>query len=185
MPQEIGQFETERLILRRLEKADAETLQLIGTDDVFEMVPEIETPFDPAVWVKHKLENECPTIGHVIITKAGNIVVGYLQVSTVVTQEGAHLSVGYWLGRTYWGKGYATEALTAALSSLQSTVGKGSQLIPVHAQVIPQNTASRHVLDKCGFVRSGPPNGAANTADMAWYHWPISAPRYHRPKCAY
>ena len=52
MSQEIGQFETDRLILRRLEKADAEAVQLIGTDDVFEMVPEIETPFDAAVWVK-------------------------------------------------------------------------------------------------------------------------------------
>ena len=185
MSQEIGQFETDRLILRRLEKADAEAVQLIGTDDVFEMVPEIETPFDAAVWVKHKLENECPTIGHVIITKAGNILVGYLQVTTVVTQEGAHLSVGYWLSRTYWGKGYATEALTAALSSLQSTVGKGSQLIPVHAQVTPQNAVSRHVLDKCGFMRSDPPNGAANTADLAWYHWPISALCYHRPKSAH
>ncbi len=181
MPQETGQFETERLILRPLEQADSGALQLIGTDDVFEMVPEIEMPFDAVVWVKHKLENECPTIGHVIITKAENIVVGYLQVTAVVTKEGAYLGVGYWLGRMYWGKGYATEALTAALNSLQATVDEGGQLIPVHAQVVPQNAASRRVLEKCGFVSSGPPNGAANTKGIAWYHWPTSAPRYHRP----
>ena len=48
-----------------------------------------------------------------IIAKAENIVVGYVQVTAIFTQEGAHLSVGYWLGQTYWGKGYATEALTA------------------------------------------------------------------------
>ena len=179
--QEIGQIETERLVLRRLEEADVAPLQSIGNDDVFETVPEIETPFDAAAWVKHKLENECPTIGHVIITKAENIVVGYVQVTAIITQEGAHLSVGYWLGRTYWGKGYATEALTAALNKLEMTVDQGSKLIPVHAQVIPQNAASRRVLEKCSFVCSGPPNGAANTTDMVWYHWPNSAPRYHRP----
>jgi hypothetical protein len=76
---------------------------------------------------------------------------------------------------------YATEALTAALNNLETTVAQGSQLIPVHAQVIPENAASRRVLEKCGFVSSCPPNGAADTTDMAWYHWPNSAPRYHRP----
>ena len=108
---------------------------------------------------------------------------GYLQVTEVAAQEGLYLSVGYWFGRAYWGKGYATEALTEALNALQSTVSKGHQLIPVHAKVMPQNAVSRHVLEKCGLVCSGPPNGAANTADVAWYHWPISAPRWHRPKC--
>lgn len=183
MPQDIGQFETERLILRRLDEADVERVQLIGTDDIFEMVPEIKTPFDASAWVKHKLENECLTIGHAIITKKGNIVVGYLQVTAIGAEEGNYLSVGYWVGRTYWGKGYATESLSAALNALQSTVSKGRRLIPVHAQVISQNAASRHVLEKCGLVSSSPPNGAANTTDMAWYHWPFSAPLWHRPKC--
>lgn len=180
VPKEIGQFGTERLSLRPLERADAGTLQLIGTDDVFETVPEIEVPFDAVAWLEHKIDNECPTIGHVIVTRADSIVIGYIQITAVVTKEGAYLSVGYWLGRMYWGRGYATEALTAALNTLQATIGKRQQLIPVHAQIVAENAASRRVLEKCGFVPSDPPNGASNTEDVAWYHWPISAARYHR-----
>ena len=101
MTEEITQFETVRLTLRRLEHADTERIKLLGSDDVFEMMPEIETPFDASAWVKHKLENEIPLIGHVIITKKNNRVIGYLQATCIVEQEGIYLSVGYWLGQNY------------------------------------------------------------------------------------
>ena len=84
--------------------------------------------------------------------------------------------------QNYWGNGYATEGLAAALISMQSTAKKGKQLIPVHASFMPQNIASKHVLEKCGFVVSDPPNGGVNSAGLVWYHWPISAPRWHHPK---
>ena len=178
MLRQIGQLETERLVLRPLQEADDEALQLIGTDDVFEMVPDIDTPFDASAWVTHKLKREVPTVGHAIVTKADNVLVGYVQITDSVAGEGYYLGVGYWLGQAHWGKGYATEAVRAALFSLQATVGEGQQLIPVHAKVIPENAASRRVLEKCDFVASDPPNGADDPAGMAWYHWPLSARRY-------
>ena len=57
-------------------------------------------------------------------------------------QDGIRL-VGYWLGKEHWGKGVATEALTAFL---QLVIER-----PLHAHVAKHNVASIRVLEKCGF----------------------------------
>jgi RimJ/RimL family protein N-acetyltransferase len=49
----------------------------------------------------------------------------------------------YWIGRSYWGKGIATAALSAFLAVDRSR--------PMHARVASDNVASRRVLEKCGF----------------------------------
>lgn len=51
--------------------------------------------------------------------------------------------VTYWIGRSYWGKGIATGALTAFLAVDPSR--------PLHARVAYDNVGSRRVLEKCGF----------------------------------
>lgn len=57
-------------------------------------------------------------------------------------QEGK-LLIGYWLGRDYWGKGIASEALLKFLTHLKSR--------PLHAFVAKHNVGSIRVLEKCGF----------------------------------
>jgi RimJ/RimL family protein N-acetyltransferase len=57
--------------------------------------------------------------------------------------EPGEREVTYWIGRSYWGKGIATSALTAFLS-----LDRGR---PLHARVAADNVASRRVLEKCGF----------------------------------
>ncbi len=52
--------------------------------------------------------------------------------------------VGYWLAREFWGRGVATQALTAFLTLEQRR--------PVHGHVARANAASRRVLEKCGFT---------------------------------
>jgi RimJ/RimL family protein N-acetyltransferase len=59
-------------------------------------------------------------------------------------EQNGQREIGYWLGKNFWGKGIATRALTAFLS--QVTVR------PLYAYVAKHNTASRRVLEKCGFV---------------------------------
>jgi RimJ/RimL family protein N-acetyltransferase len=55
--------------------------------------------------------------------------------------------VGYWIGREYWGKGIATQALTAFLNLVQAR--------PLYAHVASHNLASIRVLEKCGFIITG------------------------------
>lgn len=51
--------------------------------------------------------------------------------------------VGYWVGREYWGKGIATQALERFL---------GHELRrPLYGYVAKHNLGSRRVLEKCGF----------------------------------
>ena len=58
------------------------------------------------------------------------------------TAEGKR-EVGYWIDRAFWGRGVATEALSAFLR-LEKTR-------PLYAGVAKHNVASIRVLEKCGF----------------------------------
>ena len=51
--------------------------------------------------------------------------------------------VGYWLGKEFWGKGIATEALKQFLDEVKNR--------PLFAHVARHNIASKRVLEKCGF----------------------------------
>jgi RimJ/RimL family protein N-acetyltransferase len=66
-------------------------------------------------------------------------VAGYL----VCWTQGEQRLVGYWLGREYWGKGFASRALTLFLDLVEHR--------PLWAQVASGNRASQRVLEKCGF----------------------------------
>src|SRR5688500_17779888 len=51
--------------------------------------------------------------------------------------------VGYWIGKEYWGKGIATQALLLFLGFVKTR--------PLYAHVARHNIGSRRVLEKCGF----------------------------------
>jgi len=55
--------------------------------------------------------------------------------------------VGYWLGREFWGKGIATQALAAYVRLVKTR--------PLFAHVARHNVGSRRVLEKCGFTVIG------------------------------
>jgi RimJ/RimL family protein N-acetyltransferase len=55
--------------------------------------------------------------------------------------------VGYWIGREYWGRGIATQALKLLLVQVS--------VRPLHARVAVTNGASLRVLQKCGFNVTG------------------------------
>jgi RimJ/RimL family protein N-acetyltransferase len=58
-------------------------------------------------------------------------------------QDGKRL-VGYWIGKQYWGRGIATEALAKFLRVVNKR--------PLYAYVAVQNIGSIRVLEKCGFT---------------------------------
>jgi RimJ/RimL family protein N-acetyltransferase len=74
------------------------------------------------------------------VIEADGLVVG----SIGSWDAGEDRAVGYWLGRDYWGRGYATEALRAFLEV--------DPFRPLTAYVAVQNVASRRVLEKAGFT---------------------------------
>jgi RimJ/RimL family protein N-acetyltransferase len=59
--------------------------------------------------------------------------------------------VGYWLGQKFWGRGVATEAITAFVEHCFSSFN----LVRIFGQVNANNPASARVLEKAGFVLEG------------------------------
>jgi len=55
--------------------------------------------------------------------------------------------VGYWIGKEFWGKGIATQALAEYVSIVNTR--------PLMAHVARHNVGSRRVLEKCGFIVIG------------------------------
>ena len=65
-------------------------------------------------------------------------------------EGGAHYGLGYFIRRDLWNRGYATEAVGAALD--YCFAGDGFR---VTASCLAENLGSRRVLEKCGFVQEG------------------------------
>ncbi|HSD79564.1 MAG TPA: GNAT family N-acetyltransferase [Solirubrobacteraceae bacterium] len=59
-------------------------------------------------------------------------------------RQDGRLLVGYWVGREFWGRGLATQALAEFVEELRER--------PLHAWVATSNAGSIRVLEKCGFV---------------------------------
>jgi RimJ/RimL family protein N-acetyltransferase len=64
--------------------------------------------------------------------------------------EGA-TEIGYWLGRPFWGRGYMTEAVRAALDWARTSWGR-RWILSGH---FTDNAASARVLIKTGFLYTG------------------------------
>ena len=71
---------------------------------------------------------------------------GQVAGNMVCWEQSGEREVGYWLGREYWGKGIASQALVLFLEVVTPR--------PLFAHVARHNIASFRVLEKCGFVLS-------------------------------
>jgi RimJ/RimL family protein N-acetyltransferase len=96
---------------------------------------------------KRIMADESITIKTILVD---GLVVGY--VSSFV--QFGEREVSYWIGREYWGKGIATQALAAFLAHDKTR--------PLYARAAKDNLASTRVLEKCGFTICGKNKDFAN-----------------------
>lgn len=68
-----------------------------------------------------------------------------------IQKEHYRAELGYSLATAFQGKGIMTEAVSAVLAYGFNTLGLHS----VEAHINPENTASKNVLERAGFVREG------------------------------
>lgn len=62
-------------------------------------------------------------------------------------EPGGHPELGYWLGRAFWGRGYATEAARLVVDFAFRDLAAAK----IVSGFFDWNAASRHVLEKIGF----------------------------------
>ena len=60
-------------------------------------------------------------------------------------QENGQQLLGYWVGREWWSRGVATQALALLVDEVS--------IRPLYAHVVAHNVGSIRVLEKCGFQR--------------------------------
>lgn len=79
------------------------------------------------------------------------ILVGGLTLSNIRRRAAQYVTLGYWMGRDYAGRGLMSESVGVVIPFVFETLG----LHRIHAAFLPANTASRRVLEKNGFREEG------------------------------
>lgn len=151
----IPPLRTDRLTIRPLEKSDLSGLMPINSDDdVTRYLPYTSwcTPADADAWygrIRTREANE-ELRQYVIVEAETHAVIGACLVFSVQPTHGV-AEFGYVLGKAYWGKGYAQEAMRAFVTALLTTF----DLHRLEAKLDPRNHASATLLQRLGFTPEG------------------------------
>ena len=137
------------VVLRTLEHADAKRVaELCGDWEVARMTALIPHPYpleSAAYFIAacHEQDPNGPACTYAIARADDGLLVGAVGITS---SADAGESLGYWIGRPYWGNGYATAAARAiiALAFSQSDI---EVLTAIH---LVENPASGRVMAKCG-----------------------------------
>jgi 8-oxo-dGTP diphosphatase len=175
-------LETERLRLRPFRMSEAERLcTLINDWDVVKWLNhKIPFPYgraDAEAWIAHVRNQHGGATPHTfgLALRGGDALIGCVGIDEVT---GRIAQVGYWIGKPYWGHGFAAEAASAigdyAFTKLD--------LSCLHAGVARGNLRSARALAKAGFtpIGEGPFKLATHDGDSdgLWFEkWRDGEPR--------
>jgi ribosomal-protein-alanine N-acetyltransferase len=143
------EIETARLVLRPFTRADEPALAGLYADPaVTRFLPaSTRPPAERAARVVHFFTEHWERYGYgvwAVVEKETGDVLGQCGLNFVPDVES--VEVLYTLAQSAWGKGIATEAAAASIRYGFATVG----LEQIVAFAVPENTASRRVMEKIG-----------------------------------
>jgi ribosomal-protein-alanine N-acetyltransferase len=147
------EFESDRLLFRKILLSDAKDILLIRSDDDvmrfmdvirFESIADAEKMIR-SVEESYKNENG---INWAIVEKHSNSFVGYFGFFRIIPEH-CRAEIGYALKPEYWGRGYMYETI-----NIMVRFGfKNMNLHSIEANVNPDNEKSKNVLEKIGFKK--------------------------------
>ena len=142
---------TERLCLRRIEVADLPSLGRIYTDrECMRFYSGTKSPAEIHTWFQKLAFDSYDRHGFglwAVINASSGEVIGDCGITLQNTPAGSEPEIGYHLWRDFWGKGFATEAVGAALA----WGGKNFPDKRITCMIDPGNTASLRVAARLGF----------------------------------
>jgi len=135
--------------LRQWFSSDAELLVPLANDPYIarylsHVFPQPYTRADADRWLREQVDAE--TVGQFAIEAGGELAGGIGFILGTRERVGT-ASLGYWLGKRFWGRGIATEAVQGATQWAFDTL----RVRRVWANVMAPNVASARVLEKAGF----------------------------------
>jgi [ribosomal protein S5]-alanine N-acetyltransferase len=150
--------ETERLIIRYWTPEDADDAFTIYGDPEVTRYLAGDARDTTVEQTREWLEKKTTTQGEkaplglwAVEERSSSRVIGHALLQYAKINGEDRVEVGYALARAAWGKGYATEIAQAMLHDGFDTLN----LTDIYGVVIPENTASRRVLEKLGMRNLG------------------------------
>ena len=146
---------TDRLNLRPFTLADAERVRLLAGDRaIADMTLNVPHPYEVGMaeaWIAtHQPGFERDELLALAMAFPDQEqIIGALGLRLFLDHDRATL--GYWVGRDYWGQGYCTEAARALVAYGFATLG----LNKISAECLTRNPASARVLVKLGMTHEG------------------------------
>lgn len=139
--------------VREWRVADLDRLVRLADDreiwrNLYDRFPNPYTRTDGEAWLTRVISQRPMT--HFAIEVEGQLA-GSIGVNIGTDIHSRSGEIGYWLGREYWGRGIATEALKAFAPWSLASFG----LIKIYAGVFTWNPKSGNVLEKAGFRLEG------------------------------
>ena len=151
--------------LRPVELHDAPTIQeLANHPDILAMtdLPNPYTPGSAELWIQNAMLNRARGRAYeCVILDLSETIVGVCSFIDIDQTEHA-AEMGFWLGRAYWGKGYAIAACRALINYGIETL----ELQYIVARTLVENYASRHILESLGFVQTALEESIDETASQ-------------------
>lgn len=147
----IPTLESERLYLRALSKNDvAQIVEFAGDYDVAKMTLNIPHPYteESALWwINHSHEGweSDDRFTFAIERKEDGQFLGGMGIH--LQKRDLKATAGYWIGKPFWGKGFASEALTRIIQ-----YGFENGLNRIQANHLTHNMASGRVMEKAGMT---------------------------------
>jgi len=176
------QIEFENISYVRLAEKKGETLPMSEKDFIPKKKTEVDIELrnviesDLPIFFEHQLDPEANYMAAFTAENPSDRAAFLKKMSKILADENVHIKtviykkqvaghilchnwfdepeISYWIGRQFWGKGIATEALTNFLNQIK--------IRPLLARVVKDNTGSIRVLEKCGFVKHSEDSGFAN-----------------------
>ena len=147
-------IETERLLMRPITREDMPTMLRFRSDpEVARYLGGVAMSTPEAVAKRLQFYLDCHSrygFGMcAMLRKPDREMIGWSGIQPL--EDSGQIEVGYGFDRPFWGKGYATEAAAAFLRYGFETAG----LARIVAVATPENTASRHVMEKLGMRYEG------------------------------
>ena len=166
-------LQTERLRLRPLTRADAPRVAELANDfDVVKMTGGMPYPYvlaDAEKFIDRAASCDPAREVHFAVELLGEGPIGCIG---FYPHETPGPELGYWLGRSFWGRGIATEMLAAVMPWARDEWGRRCVIACHHHD----NPASGSVLIRAGFLYTGrveslPCKARGEDVECRWMIW--------------
>ena len=155
---------TKRLTLRPFRLSDAPVVQLLaGERDIADTTMNIPHPYGDGMaeeWIvgQKSAYEDGKAITFAIVVRDNDSLVGAIGLR--IDRGCNKAELGYWVGKPFWNRGYATEAAIALLAFGFDEL----RLNRIHAAHLARNPSSGRVMEKSGMLLEG----TARKDTMKW-----------------